>query len=72
MEIGEGSEMKTKAKEFWNVIVKSRKYDGDHYELYVYARNAAEAERRALAIEKTDSKVADLYCFSAAFAGYVE
>jgi hypothetical protein len=58
-------------KQFWKVTLSVQKYEGERYEKYVFARNAAEAERRALTMQKAETKTPGLYVISAILEGYV-
>jgi hypothetical protein len=57
----------------WHVQMRSGNAElhGEHPEYYVFARNAAGAERRGLALAKRD-KITRPYCESATFICNVE
>ena len=67
--------MKYAKKEVWVVSVQSSKYEGENMKLYVYARSASEAEKRALQIAKEGGdhdSYKKCYVCAAEFAHYVQ
>lgn len=60
-----------KGKQFWEVHLSAKGYEGEHYEMYVLASSATIAEARALKIQKDESGTPGLYVRLVEFKGYV-
>lgn len=58
-------------KEFWKINMSDREYSGLRTQFYVFASSAAAAEKKGIALLKSEEYKRP-YCISAEHVGYIE